>query len=235
MHLSLVFLLVFGIPAVSAQEVDPAPIGPSDTEVLDDGSELDSEAVDAESAVENTGETEPESMIEETVGPWKPDPIGALWRSGALAGLGQFYNEKWIKGAVMMGCELFTVGSLIYYADLASDELNAGRGFDLPDDQRSPELDELAEVRDEHYRLYEDYRVRYETYLWLSVFIVVYSMLDAYVDAHLWDFEVEEELGGGGVKLNDDRKETVSLDLEPILCPEWGGGWRTGLELSLTF
>jgi hypothetical protein len=241
-HSRVVVLLVFlvALGAVGARAQEPAPAGAGETVVpaavdgqeQSDGGELPAESTEgeAEAAEDMTGAAE-----EAAVEPWSPDPVGALWRSGVLAGLGQFYNERWLKGAVMMGCELFTLGGLVYYAGLAADELAEGREIDLPDDFSSPELSELRAEREAHYAQYEDYRVRYETYLWLSVFVVVYSMIDAYVDAHLWDFEVGEDLVGSLGTGGQARENGVSLELEPVLYPEVDGGWRTGLELSLTF
>lgn len=183
------------------------------------------EAVETvETDAPNTEETTEPAV--ETPAPWKPDPVGALWRSGLLAGLGQFYNEQWLKGALLMGCEAFTVYHLVHYAVEAGREFEAGRDIEIPEGLDSPQIDELREKRDDHFAAYEDHRVRYETYIWLTALVIVYSMLDAYVDAHLWDFEVDEDL---------DDSSAIDIELVPRLGPDGDGGWWAGLGLELSF
>lgn len=180
----------------------------------------------SEETIKETETTEPEAIESETVAPvlpWKPEPTEALWRSGVLAGWGQFYNDEWFKGVLMLGAEMATVYGIVYHADQAAIEKRLAESYAGDSDQN--ELDNSNSQANEHLKNFNDHRVAYETHIWLTALVVVYSMLDAYVDAHLYDFEVGEEL----------VKETVSYSLSPRLLPDSQGELSLGLEFSLTF
>jgi hypothetical protein len=95
-------------------------------------------------------------------------PTGAMLRSLALPGWGQFYNEQWIKGICVAGTELGIIANAIvqnHYA--ANANTDAERDF---------------------YR-----ENRNLSYWWLAGTILL-SMADAYVDAHLYGFDESTEL-----------------------------------------
>ncbi len=188
--------------------------------------EIDENTI-SEEIIKETETTEPEASESETVAPvlpWKPEPTEALWRSGVLAGWGQFYNDEWFKGVLMLGAELATVYGIVYHADQAAIERRIAESY-FNSASTQPDSEWNSRLGSEHLQNFEDHRVAYETHIWLTALVVVYSMLDAYVDAHLYDFEVGEELG----------KETVSYSLSPRLLPDSQGELSLGLEFSLTF
>ncbi|MFH1008132.1 MAG: DUF5683 domain-containing protein [Candidatus Latescibacterota bacterium] len=80
-------------------------------------------------------------------------PRGALLRSLALPGWGQWYNERPVKGAVIFSTELFLGGAILY------------------ENRRSL-----------------DFQRRNTYFLWF-LGVLLYNLADAYVDAHLYDFE----------------------------------------------
>jgi len=92
-----------------------------------------SEPAPAAEAVESTAETETAVLPQ----PWRPDPVEALWRSGVIAGWGQYYNEEYLKGTVLFGLEALAVYGIIYYVDAAAYERRRFEGFDIPDDLMS--------------------------------------------------------------------------------------------------
>lgn len=188
------------------------------------------ETQEAEGETEETVvETAPAEMSENLR---KPEPVGALWRSGVIAGWGQFYNQRYIKGAILFGLEALTVYGIIYYSDAAAYEHRCLQELDIPDDVMSPGLEDLITERDYHQDLYENYRVNYETHIWLTALVVIYSMLDAYVDAHLWDFETDEELA----RPEESKGEaSVALDVSPYLYTDSGGSLGAGFSLTLCF
>ncbi|MCD4733782.1 hypothetical protein K8R78_06040 [bacterium] len=192
-----------------------------DTTETSNGNAVDSEWVEV---TEETGE-EPAEIAEPVAipAPWKPEPTEALWRSGVLAGWGQFYNDEWLKGVLMLGVEVATVYGIVYHADQAAIEKRLAESYANNSDQY--EIDSNSSQASEHQQNFNDHRIAYETHIWLTALVLVYSMLDAYVDAHLYDFEVGEELD----------KETVSYSLSPRLLPDSGGDLSVGLEFSLTF
>ncbi len=95
-------------------------------------------------------------------------PTGAMLRSLALPGWGQFYNGKWFKGVLAMGVETGLVLNAIYLdaqLDNSTDPFNQ-----------------------EFYR-----NNRNLSFWWLGATILL-SMLDAYVDAHLYHFDESSDL-----------------------------------------
>lgn len=95
-------------------------------------------------------------------------PTGAMLRSLALPGWGQFYNGKWFKGVLAVGVETGLVINAIY--------------LDSQLDKSTYPLDQ------EFYR-----NNRNLSFWWLGATILL-SMMDAYVDAHLYHFDESPDL-----------------------------------------
>ncbi len=106
-------------------------------------------------------------------------PTGALLRSVAFPGWGQFYNRKYLKGIVVFGAET----TFITLAAIEWSRMNTHRrNFQNPDYP-----DRYWEF--EQFQFYEDRR---NLFLWITAGIVFLSMFDAYVDAHLYNFDREK-------------------------------------------
>ena len=132
-------------------------------------------------------------------------PTGALLRSVAFPGWGQFYNRKYFKSVVVFGAET----TFITLAAIEWGRMNKHKkNFQNPDHP-----DRYWEF--EQFEFYEDQR---NLYLWITAGIVFLSMFDAYVDAHLYNF---------------DREEVRDLSIS--LVPEGGGGSDVWLLLSIRF
>jgi len=96
------------------------------------------------------------------------NPTGAMLRSIFVPGWGQFYNEKPFKGVLIAGTQVtFLTNALI---------------FDKWGQQATNELDKAY---------YYDNR---SLYYWLLGASILYSMTDAFVDAHLYDFDDSPDL-----------------------------------------
>lgn len=95
-------------------------------------------------------------------------PTGAMLRSLALPGWGQFYNGKWFKGVLAIGVETGLVLNAIY--------LNA-------------QLEKSTDPYDQEF-----YRNNRNLSFWWLGATILLSMLDAYVDAHLYHFDESTEL-----------------------------------------
>ena len=95
-------------------------------------------------------------------------PRTAVIRSALIPGWGQWYNEKRIKAIIVFGGEAVLVGTAIGYHRLASkSETDIERDFYL--DNKSK-------------------------FIWYFVAAHLLNMLDAYIDAHLWDFDTGPDL-----------------------------------------
>jgi hypothetical protein len=106
-------------------------------------------------------------------------PMGALLRSAIVPGWGQLYNRKYIKALVVAAGETFVVAQSAYYWDLTDQAY-----------ERYARQEDLS-LRSYYYADYIFYKDRRNLYLWISGLTVFLSMIDAYVDAHLANFDVD--------------------------------------------
>ncbi len=133
----------------------------------------------------------------------RKSPMGALLRSVAFPGWGQFYNKKYFKSLVVFGAET----TFITLAAIEWSRMNTHKkNFQNPDYP-----DRYWEF--EQFEFYEDRR---NLFLWITAGIVFLSMFDAYVDAHLYNFD----------------KEKVK-DLSISLIPETDGGNNIRIVFSI--
>lgn len=111
------------------------------------------------------------------------NPTGAMLRSIAFPGWGQWYNGKRFKAAIVFGAEVGIIANTIYQ----NQKVQASK------------IDEEREFYLENRRL---------SNWWLAGAILL-SMIDAYVDAHLYDFDESPELGN--VSASTQSSEVVWL------------------------
>ena len=103
--------------------------------------------------------------------PWRPSPTGAAFRSLFLPGWGQAYNQHHLKAVIYGGIE----EGLIY---------GVYRQHQLFMDARHDGDEPLAlAFKEDRNRM-----------TWMLSGVVILSMVDAYVDAHLFDFDVSDKL-----------------------------------------
>ncbi|MCL4546973.1 MAG: DUF5683 domain-containing protein [Bacteroidetes bacterium] len=123
----------------------------------------------------------------------KKSPWGAVLRSALVPGFGQFYNESYWKIPVVwgfMGYFIYTWNttnnSYVQYRDLFSQSITK----DNPNGNSS-----YLRARE----FYKDQRDLFAVYLGLTYFL---NLVDAYVDAQLFDFNVKENQFGQTVQLS---------------------------------
>jgi len=113
----------------------------------------------------------------------KKSPWGAVLRSAVLPGWGQFYNHSYWKIPVIWG----GTAALVYgwidrnnltvkYRDLYNQSL-------AEDSQGNSDFKQLREF-------YKDQRDVFAVFIGLTYFL---NLVDAYVDAHLFDFDVTDD------------------------------------------
>ncbi len=147
----------------------------------------------------------------------RPDhsPRGALWRAAAVPGWGQLYNRQYYKAPIVWGGLAGVVGSALYvnrtylrYRHAFHWLVRESAGYEVPAhfeedyltliaelgltpdqaEQRSTQLTRLFREHRDNLR-----RNRDLLYIGIGLFYGL-SMLDAYVSAHLLDFDVGEDL-----------------------------------------
>jgi len=127
-----------------------------------------------------------ETSPSDTVFVMQKSPWGAVVRSAVFPGFGQFYNESYWKIPVIWGTSALLISGWVYNNNLYNDNkdlfISTGQS--------------LYQYRRDFYRNQRD---NFTIYL---VVLYVLNILDAYVDAHLYDFTVEEDFISGSSRFN---------------------------------
>ena len=136
---------------------------------------------------------------------WKPNPQRALWLALVLPGAGQIYNRKYWKLPIFyggfMGCiYALTWNNMMYkdysqaYLDIMDDDpntasynkfLHLGRTVN---DSNKERFKEIFKNRKNKYRRWRDMS------LFVMIGIYALSVIDAYVDAELSEFDISRDL-----------------------------------------
>jgi len=113
-------------------------------------------------------------------------PWGAVARSAIIPGLGQFYNESYWKIPVIWGVGALFISGWVYNNNLYKDY-----------------KDLFIETGNNNYLSYRDfYRDQRDNFTIYLVLLYILNLVDAYVDAHLYDFNVEEDFITGSSRVN---------------------------------
>ncbi len=116
------------------------------------------------------------------------DPMTAVWKSAVLPGWGQYYNESYWKMPVIWG----VLGWCIYNYVVNDNNYTDYRALYI---QSSFSIESYRRLRD----FYRDQRDLFVIYMGITYLA---NLLDAYVDASLFDFDVSEDFNTGSKMLN---------------------------------
>ena len=130
-------------------------------------------------------------------------PMGALLRSVALPGWGQFYNKKYIKAGLVLGVETTFLTLMIIEWERMDDHKKFFDSMSQDHPDKSWES--------EQYKFYQD---RKNLFLWSTIATIFVSMFDAYVDAHLYDFDKEMERIRFEIYPDSENKLSFKLSLK---------------------
>ena len=132
---------------------------------------------------------------------WRPDTKRAMWLALVLPGAGQIYNRKYWKLPFIyggfVGCTYaITWNNQMYhdysqaYMDIMDDDPNTKSYEDfLPHGVSAEGMENTFKNRKDFYRRYRDLSI----FCFIGVYIL--SVIDAYVDAELSDFDISKDLG----------------------------------------
>jgi len=115
-----------------------------------------------------------------------PSPARAMAYSFFIPGGGQFYNGKYLKGLIIASAELGCVANAVIQNQYLKDEKNPYNR--------------------------EIYRDRRNLSYWWLAGIILYSMADAYVDAHLFNFDEDESISFDLQTRPSDRSMAANLN-----------------------
>jgi hypothetical protein len=183
---------------MKAQEV----VDTTNTQVVDD--DMDFIIADSLDKAKSTSDIKPKRQKRDW-NTWKPDVKRALWLSIVLPGAGQIYNHKYWKLPIFYGGVVGCVYAMTWNSNMYRDYSQAY--MDLVDNNPSTQsynqfLHLGNKITPENEARYEEIfrkrKDRYRRWRDLSVFslIGVYalSIIDAYVDASLSDFDISKDL-----------------------------------------
>lgn len=123
---------------------------------------------------------------EDTTFQMTKSPWGAVARSAVIPGWGQFYNESYWKIPVIWGTAAWFV-----YNWIDNDKLYK--------DYKSLYQTTQNEYHRRLRNFYRDQRDNFTIYMGL---LYLLNLIDAYVDAHLFDFNVNDDLGRNDFQIN---------------------------------
>ena len=164
---------------------------------------------------------------------FQPDPNRALWLSLVFPGAGQIYNRKYWKLPIIyggfLGCTYaFLWNQQMYkdysqaYLDIMDDDPNTDSYLDM-----LPPRYDITGREEQFKKIFKNKKNFYRRYRDLSAFcfvgVYLLSVVDAYVDAHLSEFDITPDL---------------SLQLEPAVIRQQTGSCSShayGVGCALKF
>ena len=146
--------------------------------------------------------------------PWRPDPIRSVWLGAICPGLGQMYNRSWWKVPIVygafMGCGYAIMTNQRSYSeyrtayfDLYNDyhgdgevSSDASKSYIaiLPDGYDVSRMGGASSYLTKLQNWQNSYRRYRDISIVLTIVVYALSLVDAYVDAQLFDFDISPDL-----------------------------------------
>lgn len=136
---------------------------------------------------------------------WRPEPKRALWLALAIPGAGQIYNRKYWKLPIFYGGFVGCIYAYSWNGQMYHDYSQAY--LDIMDDDPTTQSynsflhlgNQVTSANESRYKsLFKSRKDRYRRWRDLSVFVMIgvyaLSVIDAYVDASLSDFDISRDL-----------------------------------------
>lgn len=136
---------------------------------------------------------------------WSPDPKKAMWLAIVLPGAGQIYNKKYWKLPIVYGGFLGCIYAMRWNNQMYSDYSQAYMDI-MDDDPQTQSYNQFLhlgntitdENKERYQNLFKKRKDYYRRYRDLSIFALVgvyaLSVIDAYVDASLSQFDISKDL-----------------------------------------
>jgi len=147
-------------------------------------------------------------------------PQKATWMSAALPGLGQAYNKKYWKIPVIWA-GLGGLGYSIHYNHSKYKTYSEAYLYRIDND--STTIDSYPSFSSNYLQtLKNSYRRNMELSVVLTFALYAINIIDATVDAHLYDFDVSDDL---------------SMTVKPVMISDYNGGivtYNPGIKITFT-
>lgn len=154
----------------------------------------------------DSAQTQQKDTVTTTVYRFKPDPIKAVWMGAIIPGYGQIYNRKYWKLPIVYGGFLGCAYAISWNGTMYSDYKKAYRDIIDNDPTTNSFMDILPEGytieslggMSQYTKTLQTKQNTYRRYRDLSIVITValyaITLVDAYVDAQLFDFDISPDL-----------------------------------------
>lgn len=197
---TIMLLLSAAVPDATAQE-------PVDTTFKHIEAVVDSiTAIDGEKSIMVTGKEEAKpKKARKDWSEWRPDVKKALWMAIVIPGGGQIYNRKYWKLPIVYGGLVGCIYAMRWNGQMYDDYSKAYTDI-MDDDPETKSYEKFlhlgASITDdnlEHYKtLFKNRKDRYRRWRDMSLFCMIgvygLSIIDAYVDASLSQFDISDNL-----------------------------------------
>lgn len=136
---------------------------------------------------------------------WKPNPKRALWLALVLPGAGQIYNRKYWKLPIFYGGFVGCIYALTWNNQMYHDYAQAYKDI-MDDDPNTHSYDQFLHLGakidasniKQYQTVFKKRKDKYRRWRDLSIFVTIgvyaLSVIDAYVDASLSDFDISDDL-----------------------------------------
>ncbi len=111
-------------------------------------------------------------------------PAKAAFMSLTLPGAGQYYNEKYTKGTIILLTQSFLIAATVYH------HVETEKYYDKMQDAQKYHRPDLHAIYVNKFVSHWNDR---QSYIWWLTSVSFLSMLDAYVDAHLFNFDAKKQ------------------------------------------
>ena len=131
---------------------------------------------------------------------FKPDPNKSLWLALTFPGAGQIYNRKYWKLPIIYGGAMGVAYAISYYGGHYNDYMRGYRDYLDSDPNTNYHLELLPQGYPESNagtyvkNAVNSYRRYRDIFIVVGVAVYALSVIDAYVDAQLADFDISTDL-----------------------------------------
>ncbi|MEO8447617.1 MAG: DUF5683 domain-containing protein [bacterium] len=132
----------------------------------------------------------------------KKSPWKAVTYSAIIPGAGQFYNHSYWKIPVIAA-----LGGYFGYEFIK----NNNRYIDFKEDYRNSQTQQNPNGNQQFLALREFYRDQRDNFIIYYVILYVVNLIDAYVDAQLYDFDVSDKIKIGVIGKNNLMKISLNF------------------------
>ncbi len=112
---------------------------------------------------------------------WSEQPRFVMMRSALVPGWGQAHNHAWLKAVGVAAAESYLISALV----------NDDRVLNDLQDEINSIPDSLASFRTDPIQRYNARVEKYVGRQWMLAGVLAYALVDAYVDAHFRNFDLE--------------------------------------------